>query len=119
MNNLPRRENGITVRFLAQSIFNDSLIGADKFVEKLANKHGVSKGKFQNLNSYFFLHLEDYGVGDKSEIDFVLWNEHVILPVEVKAFSDANSPSVKKEIIRNYLHVNELKNRAEFNFTQD
>jgi hypothetical protein len=120
MKNEPRRENGITVRYLSQTIINDvsifNLSGIDLFVESLTNHHNVSKKNFNNLNFYFFLHLEDYGIDDKSEIDFILWNEKVILPVEVKAFTDANSPDVKKEIIRNFLHINDLKKNSMFHF---
>lgn len=116
----PRRENGISVRYLAQTIINDvgmcNSSGIDMFIDSLVNHHDVSKKLFSNLNYYFFLHLEDYGIDDKSEIDFILWNENVILPVEVKAFTDANSPDVKKEIIRNYLHVDELKKESMFHF---
>ncbi len=118
----PRRENGITVRYLAQTIINDAVLGnqsgINKFVESLVNRHNVSKESFVDFQYYFFLHLEDYGVGDKSEIDFILWNEKVILPVEVKAFTDANSPCVKKEIIRNYLHIDELKSQSRFRFNK-
>jgi len=119
----PRRENGITVRFLAQTIINDVALpnqsGVKKFVDSLLNYHEVGKEQFENLNYYFFFHLEDFGVDDKSEIDFILWNEKVILPVEVKSFTDANSPDVKKEIIRNYFHINNLKNRSEFFFKKE
>ncbi len=116
----PRRENGITVRYLSQTIINDSVFrdysGVNEFVNFLENFHKVSKESFSNLKHYFFLHLEDYKVDDKSEIDFILWNEDVILPVEVKAFTDANSPDVKKEIIRNYLHIEEMKKKSKFKF---
>jgi len=116
----PRRENGITVRFLAQTIINDCVFqnysGINKFVDSLVNYHNVNKDLFFNLNYYFFLHLEDYDVKDKSEIDFILWNEKVILPVEVKAFTDANSAAVKREIIRNYLHIEKMKENSKFEF---
>ena len=115
----PRRENGITVRFLAQTIINNTSVnptGIDKFINSLRGNSEIDNRKFSNLNYYFFLHLEDYGINDKSELDLILWNDEVILPVEIKAFTDANSPSVKKEIIRNYLHVRELKIANEFKF---
>lgn len=122
MDTYPRRENGITVRYLAQTIIKDSApgkqLGISKFIDSLVNHHNVDKKEFKNLDYYFFLHLEDYGVEDKSEIDFILWNEKVILPVEVKAFTDANSPDVKKEIIRNYLHIDALKTKSKFDFNQ-
>ena len=122
MQNIPRRENGITVRFLAQTIINDAVfpnqIGIERFVESLINHHSIDKKYFSKLNYYFFLHLEDFGVEDKSEIDLILWNDRVILPIEVKAFTDANSPNVKKEIIRNYFHVDYLRKRSKFHFNQ-
>jgi len=118
----PRRENGITVRFLAQTILNDTVfpdsLGISEFVDSLNNNHNVGKDLFANLKYYFFLHLEDFGIDDKSEIDIIFWNEKVILPIEVKAFTDANSPDVKKEIIRNYFHIDALKNKSRFDFNQ-
>ena len=120
INPIPRRENGITVRFLAQTIINSSIFpnnnGINAFLKCLKNHHHLNKERFSNLKYYFFLHLEDYGVNDKSEIDLILWNDQVILPVEIKAFTDANSPDVKKEIIRNYIHVQQLKNQSNFYF---
>lgn len=105
----PRRENGITVRYLAQTIINRVTFpdgsGIDAFIRSLVNHHNVGKDAFTNLKYYFFLHLEDYRTDDKTEIDFILWNERVIIPVEVKAFTDANSPDVKREIVRNTIHV--------------
>ena len=116
----PRRENGITVRYLSQTIINNTGVinsdGIDMFVESMVNYHGYKKDLFTNLDFYFFFHLEDYGCIDKTEIDFILYNKSVILPVEVKAFTDANSPDVKREIIRNYLYIEELKNKEVFHF---
>jgi hypothetical protein len=123
MQKIPRRENGITTRYLAQTIINDAVFpdqaGIQQFVDSLENYHHVDKPPCEKLNYYFFLHLEDFGVEDKSEIDLVFWSDSAIFLVEVKGFTDANSPGVKKEIIRNYLHIDNLRKRSKFYFHQN
>jgi len=123
MREIPRRENGIVVRFLAQTIINDFIFpeqeGIIFFLNNMDNRHAVKFKIDSKLTYYFFLHLEDYGIGDKSELDFILWNKDIIMPVEVKSFTDANSPDVKKEIIRNYLHIETLKNDSKFDFNPE
>lgn len=102
----PRRENGITTRYLAQTLlnpFND--IGLVEFSRTIRKLNTNIQETIDNLHYYFFFHLEEYG----AEIDLILWNNAVIIPVEIKVFTDANSPDVKREIIRNCLYIENIK----------
>lgn len=58
---------------------------------------------------FLLSHLEDFGIPDKSELDIVIWNQDYVIPIEVKGFPDANSPDVKREIIRNCFRVEDIQ----------
>ena len=114
----PRRENGITIRYLAQCLINDLVFKNQEGIIAL-----IKKCCYGNGNNFFFtyigkweywflFHLEDFGSRDKSEIDIILKNEDTIFPIEVKVFTDPNDSDVKREIIRNYLTLNNfIKNK--------
>ena len=115
-----RRENGLSVRFLAQSIINDSVFPQQQGIRMLLSK--ARNGKKQPLvlsgnekiYYYFFFHLEDFGSGDKSEIDILLRCGDTLYPVEVKTFTNPNSTNVKREIVRNYLTLHRIAKNGKF-----
>ena len=117
-----RRENTLTIRFLAQTIINDCLfpnqIGIKKLLMKARNYHHVKLEESNNKFTYAFLfHLEDYMEvenRDKSEIDLIIVQDKTLFLIEVKAFSDANSLGVKREIVRNYLRIKEIMNGGKY-----
>lgn len=117
MFNFVRRENGITIRYLAQCLINDLVFKNQEGIIALINKCCDGNGNriifdYAGKWEYWFLfHLEDFGSGDKSEIDILLRNGNTLFPIEVKAFTDPNASDVKREIIRNYLTLNNFIER--------
>jgi len=103
-----RRENGLTIRYLAQCLINDLVFpNQDGIICLLKNSFdGDGNNLFYNFSErweyWFLFHLEDFGSGDKSEIDILLKNGNTLFSIEVKAFTDPNTTDVKREIIRNY-----------------
>lgn len=113
---LSRRENTLTIRYLAQGLINDSLYPDQKGIRELFskaidgnnNKLGLGDSKFEYS---FLFHLEDFmseKEKDKSEIDLLLSQEDKLFIVEIKTFTDANSLGVKREIVRNYLRLKSI-----------
>lgn len=49
--------------------------------------------------------MEDYGSGDKSELDILLRQDSTLFYIEVKALTNPNNPNVKREIVRNYVNL--------------
>lgn len=111
---LSRRENGLTIRYLAQPIFNDSIFPDQEGITTLLSFARNGFGNQIEHNStlkyeyYFLFHLDDFGSGDKSEIDLLIRTEDTLLMVEIKAFTNPNDTNVKREVIRNYLKLEEL-----------
>lgn len=111
---LSRRENGLTIRFLAQPIFNDSLfpdqVGIKTLLSYAKNGNGnrISSNPDIRFEYFFLFHLNDFESGDKSEIDLLIRNGETLYMVEVKGFTNPNDTNVKREIIRNYLKLKEL-----------
>ena len=110
-----RRENGLTIRFLAQCLFNDIIFpnqdGINKLMSMARDGSGKAVVKPNDLKwEYWFLfHMEDFESKDKSEIDILLRRGETLFAIEIKAFTDPNAPKVKRELVRNYLKLNEIK----------
>jgi hypothetical protein len=109
-----RRENGLTIRYLAQCLINDIIFPNQEGINAFINKCHLGNGEdcsndFTGRWEYWFLfHLEDFGSEDKSEIDILLKNNNTLFVVEVKAFTNPNASDVKREIIRNYLTIQKI-----------
>lgn len=125
---LARRENTLTIEFLAQCLINDNIFpnqeGIRVLFQKAKNHHGNKINLSSSKIHYCFLfHLEDFmpcDKKDKSELDLLLIQDNTAYLVEVKAFTDANATGVKREIVRNYLAFESIsKNTEYFNHITD
>jgi hypothetical protein len=114
-----RREDGLTIRFLAQCLINDIIFPNQKGINDL-----ISKATGGTINSiildnkfrweyWFLFHLEDFGSNDKSEIDILLRKGDYLFPIEIKAFTNPNETNVKREIVRNYLALKKISQKQE------
>ena len=119
-----RRENGLTIRYLAQCLINDLVFPKQDGIITL-----LKKCRYGNYEKYvcdftarweywFLFHLEDFGSGDKSEIDVILRNGNTLFPIEVKAFTNPNATDVKREIIRNYFTLHNIINSGNPHFSE-
>ena len=118
-----RRENGITIRYLAQCLINDLVFqnqdGIISFIKKCryGNGNNLTFEFYEKWEYWFLFHLEDFGSGDKSEIDVILKNGNVLFPIEVKAFTNPNTTDVKREVIRNYYTLQNIVNNGKSHFS--
>ena len=118
-----RRENTLSIKYLAQGVFNDLFFPNQEGVRNLLNR---AENHFEKnivlsesiIDHCFLFHLEDF-IGDKkekdkSEIDLMIVQDDKLYLVEVKAFTDANALGVKREVIRNYLRVSGIVSKSGF-----
>lgn len=121
---LSRRENGLTIRFLAQTLINDIVLPDQSGIKALLSrakvtcKDGTEKRlpihADRRFEYYFLFHMDDFGSGDKSEIDLLLRQGDTLFAVEVKAFTNPNDSNVKREIVRNFLTLERISNQSKF-----
>jgi len=117
---LSRRENSLTIRFLAQCLCNDLIFSEQQGIHRLMSmaKNGMGDSNLFSQNTsweyWFLFHLEDFGSADKSEIDILLRSGDTLLPIEVKAFTNPNDTNVKREIVRNYLTLEKISQNSQF-----
>lgn len=118
-----RRENGITIRFLAQCLINNIVFPDQKGIMHLMAKAKNGKGilnkpqKNKTWKYWFLFHMEDFmqdtDSKNKSELDLLLRCGTVLYSIEVKAFTNPNATDVKREIIRNYLALKAISKNSQ------
>lgn len=125
---LSRRENGLTIRFLAQCLVNDLVLPGQEGVRSLLSRSRVNlaDGTGRSLiidetipfEYQFLFHMSDFESGDQSEIDLLLRQGETLFALEVKAFTNPNATNVKREIVRNHLTLERIsRNQKHFEKT--
>ncbi len=120
---LSRRENSLTIRFLAQCLINDIVFPDQRGISQLISKArsrtkagselAIAIPKRGRWEYWFLFQMEDFydedesEIKDKSEIDILIRKGKTLFFIEVKAFTNPNATDVKREIIRNYLSLRE------------
>jgi len=106
-----RRENSLVTRFIAQPLFNDFIFPKQDGIHALFNKAVYGDGtpfmgfsKEKNIEYFFLFDMKDFG--GNSEVDILLRDGKNLYMIEVKAFTNPNTPNVKRNIVK---YITELE----------